>query len=78
MTEVKKRRDGRVYVDVIQNAKGHHVVPPYVARAVPEATVSTPLEWSEVTSKLDPKRFDIRSVVKRVKGKKDLMAGLVR
>src|SRR5207237_7830151 len=38
----KAKRDGRVYVDVMQNARGHHAVPPYVVRAVPAATVSTP------------------------------------
>src|SRR5262249_15356717 len=39
----KARRGRRVYVDVMQNAKGRHVVPPYVLRAVPGAPVSTPL-----------------------------------
>jgi bifunctional non-homologous end joining protein LigD len=40
----KAGRGGRVYVDVMQNARGHRAVPPYVLRAVPQATVSTPLE----------------------------------
>lgn len=62
---LKDARDGRVYVDVIQNARGHHAVPPYVLRATPGATVSTPLEWKDVNAKLDPKRFDIRTVFKR-------------
>src|SRR5215208_6215820 len=71
---LKAGRDGRVYVDVIQNARGHHAVPPYVLRATPGATVSTPLEWKELNSKLDPKRFTIDTVFPRLKGKKDLMA----
>jgi len=62
---LKSERDGRVYVDVIQNARGHHAVPPYVLRATPGATVSTPLEWKEVTPKLDPKRFDIKTALAR-------------
>ena len=70
----KAERDGRVYVDVIQNARGHHAVPPYVLRATPGATVSTPLEWKEVNSKLDPKRFTIDTIFPRLKGKKDRMA----
>lgn len=73
---LKARRGGRVYIDVIQNAEGHHVVPPYVLRAVPEATVSTPLEWKEVTRKLDPARFTSDEVVKRVQRKGDLMGEL--
>jgi bifunctional non-homologous end joining protein LigD len=63
---LKARRGKRVYVDVMQNALGHHVVPPYVLRATPLATVSTPLEWKQVNAKLDPKRFDIRTVFKQL------------
>ena len=34
----KAKRGDRVYIDVMQNARGHHAVPPYVLRAVPGAT----------------------------------------
>ena len=61
----KAGRGGRVYVDVMQNARGHHAVPPYVLRAVPAATVSTPLEWKELTAKLDPGRFTLKTAPKR-------------
>lgn len=65
--EVRKvKRGGRVYVDVLQNARGHHAVPPYVLRPVPEATVSTPLRWSELKPDLDPKRFTLRTVPARL------------
>jgi bifunctional non-homologous end joining protein LigD len=66
---IAKRR-GRVYVDVMQNALGRHVVPPYVLRAVPEATVSTPLEWREVTARLNPKKFTTDAVLARLKRRK--------
>lgn len=74
-TEIRKaKRDGRVYVDVMQNARGHHAVPPYVLRPVPGATASTPLRWSELKSDLDPKRFDLRTVPARIaRQKKDPM-----
>jgi bifunctional non-homologous end joining protein LigD len=62
---LKAKRGSRVYVDVIQNGPGKHAVPPYVVRATPGATVSTPLEWKEVTAKLDPKRFDVRTAPRR-------------
>ncbi len=66
-TEIRKvKRGDRVYVDVMQNARGHHAVPPYVIRAVPEASVSTPLHWRELTDDLDPTRFNIRSVPNRI------------
>ena len=73
---LKSEREGRVYMDVIQNAKGHHAVPPYVVRATPSATVSTPLEWKEVTAKLDPKRFNAQTVAKRFSKGPDPLAVL--
>ena len=60
------RRGSRVYVDAMQNAKGKHSVPPYVLRATPAATVSMPLEWKELTAKLSPKQFDLKTAVKRI------------
>jgi bifunctional non-homologous end joining protein LigD len=71
-----KDRGGRLYLDVMQNVKGHHVVPPYVVRAVAGATVSMPVEWREMTARLTPGRFDIRSALKRLEGEPDLMRGL--
>jgi bifunctional non-homologous end joining protein LigD len=59
----KAKRADRVYIDVLQNARGHHAVPPYVLRAVPGATISTPLDWKEVTNKLDPRSFTAKKVL---------------
>lgn len=67
----KAKRSGRLYLDVMQNARGHHVVPPYVARATPGATVSTPLRWSELTDALTPAKFDLRSIFRRLSRLKD-------
>lgn len=64
---LKSERHGHVYVDVIQNARGHHVVPPYVLRAVPRATVSAPLEWDELTSRLNPAKFTPDVVLQRIR-----------
>jgi bifunctional non-homologous end joining protein LigD len=75
----KANRGQRVYIDVMQNARGHHAVPPYVLRAVPRATTSTPLAWKEVTAKLDPGSFTPERVVSRLaRLKVDPMAGLLR
>lgn len=74
----KAKRGGRVYVDVLQNARGHHAVPPYVLRAVSGATVSTPLLWAEVKEGLDPRRFTSRTVPARIaRQKADPVAVLV-
>jgi len=75
---LKSAREGRVYVDVIQNARGHHAVPPYVIRAVPHATVSTPLEWDELTARLNPGKFTMKVALERVrKQKHDPLAELL-
>ncbi len=75
----KAKRGERVYIDVLQNARGHHAVPPYVLRAVPGATVSTPLDWREVTDKLDPAAFTLKKVVARLaRQKHDPMAGFLK
>jgi bifunctional non-homologous end joining protein LigD len=61
----KTKRGDRVYIDVLQNARGHHAVPPYVLRAVPGATVSTPLDWKEVAEGLDPGAFTLKRALAR-------------
>ncbi len=61
------KKPGKVFVDYLQNSHGRTMVSPYSLRAVPEATVSTPLEWSEVKKGIKPTEFNIFSVVKREK-----------
>ncbi len=74
----KAKRGHRVYVDVMQNAKGRHAVPPYVLRAVPGAFVSTPLSWSELTPALDPAQFNLKTIFRRLaRQKRDPIAELV-
>jgi bifunctional non-homologous end joining protein LigD len=75
----KAKRGTRVYVDVMQNAKGHHAVPPYVLRAVPGAPVSTPLRWQELTPHLDPRAYNLKTIFQRLaRQRHDPMAGLLR
>jgi bifunctional non-homologous end joining protein LigD len=65
LSETKK--PGTVLVDYLQNSHGRTMVCPYSLRAVPEAAVSTPVEWSEVGKGIKPTEFNIFSVVKREK-----------
>lgn len=60
------KRGARVYVDAMQNARGKHVVPPYVLRATERGTVSMPLAWKELTAKLSPQQFDLKKALKRI------------
>jgi bifunctional non-homologous end joining protein LigD len=75
----KAKRGTRVYIDVMQNANGHHAVSPYVLRAVPGAPVSTPLRWQELTPHLDPGKYNLKTIFRRlVRQRHDPMAGLLR
>lgn len=63
---MKAKRGGRLYLDALQNGEGKTIVAPYTLRDTPEATVSMPLEWSEVTRKLDPGKFTLKTARKRL------------
>jgi bifunctional non-homologous end joining protein LigD len=78
--EIRKAKRGkRVYIDTLQNARGHHAVPPYVVRPVPGAPVSMPLAWSELTGRLRPGQFTVKNALKRLAGQKsDPIAPLLR
>ena len=67
ITRQVSRRGGKVYIDYLQNGAGRLLAAPFSARPVPGALVSAPLQWSEVTAKLDLRRFTIRTVPARMR-----------
>lgn len=64
-------RKGKVYVDALQNGRGKLLAAPYSVRPLPGAPVSTPLAWSEVGPRLDVRTFNIRSVPRRLRQRKE-------
>ncbi|HVN38857.1 MAG TPA: DNA ligase D [Myxococcota bacterium] len=62
-----RRRDGKVYVDALQNGHGKLLVAPFSARPVPGARVSMPLRWRDVTARLDPAQFHLRNAPARMR-----------
>jgi bifunctional non-homologous end joining protein LigD len=68
------QRRGRLYLDCMQNGYGKTVVAPYSPRAIDGAPVSAPLQWSEITKKLDPLKFNIRTMPDRLAKVGDLFA----
>ncbi len=77
MDRLVTKRGDKVYVDTGQTGTSRAIVAPYSVRAVPGATVSTPLTWDEVTSDLDPRAFTIESVPVRIARRGDLLRGLL-
>jgi bifunctional non-homologous end joining protein LigD len=61
------QRDGKVYLDFLQNRRSQTIVPPYSVRPVRGASVSTPLQWDELEENdLSPRQFTIHTVPSRV------------
>lgn len=75
---ISARRETQVYVDYGQNARGKTVAAAYGVRARAGATVSTPLEWSELTDELDPREFTIRNVPERIARVGDLYGAAMK
>jgi bifunctional non-homologous end joining protein LigD len=59
---IDTKKPNKVFVDYTQNSHGRTMVCPYSLRGTPEATVSTPLDWSDVKKKIKPAEFTIFSV----------------
>ncbi len=69
-----RSRGGKVYVDWGQNGHGQTIVAPFAVRPLPAAPVSCPLHWEEVTARLEPGRFTIKTAPARVEKQGDPMA----
>ncbi len=74
---LSKRREDQIYIDYLQNRRGQTLASAYSVRPKPGATVSAPLEWSEVKKGLKPADFTIKNMLERVKKKGDLFEGVL-
>jgi bifunctional non-homologous end joining protein LigD len=75
----KARRKGKVLIDWSQNDRNKTTVCAYSLRATERPTVSTPVEWAEVSAALeagDPQAlaFEAHAVLERVAERGDLLA----
>src|SRR5689334_6117810 len=72
----KRKRGGRLFVDVNRNAYAATAVPPYGVRPRPGAPVATPLAWDELSDRrLTAQRYTLRTVLDR---DPDVWAGIGR
>ena len=71
---VVARRPKNIYIDYLQNVKGKTVASVYSPRARPGAPVSAPLRWEELRRSIDPRKFNIKNMKRRLKRVGDLFA----
>jgi bifunctional non-homologous end joining protein LigD len=62
----KTARRGRIFIDYLRNGRGATAVAAYSTRALPAATVSTPLDWSELSDGIRSDHFRIDNLRKRL------------
>lgn len=72
----KDQRGGRVYLDALRMALGATVVPPYVVRATPQASVSMPVTWDELADLPHAQIYTVANALDRLAQVGDLWAGL--
>jgi bifunctional non-homologous end joining protein LigD len=65
-TAAKRARGGRIFVDYLRNDRGSTAVAAYSTRALPQASVSTPLEWDELSEGLRSDHFTVGNVRHRL------------
>jgi bifunctional non-homologous end joining protein LigD len=74
---LSKRSKSQIYMDYLQNRKGQTIACVYSLRPKKGATVSTPLDWSEVKKGLTPQQFTIKTLPQRIKKTGDLFAPML-
>jgi bifunctional non-homologous end joining protein LigD len=65
-TIAKRARRGRVFIDYLRNDPGSTAVAAYSPRSSPQASVSTPLEWDELSEGLRSDHFTVGNVRHRL------------
>lgn len=63
-------REGKVYIDYLQNGHGRLIVAPFSVRPLPGAPVSMPLSWSQVTKRLSIERFNLDTAPRMLAARK--------
>jgi bifunctional non-homologous end joining protein LigD len=71
----KQGRDDKILVDYLRNNRTNTAVCAYSARRRETIPVSVPIAWDELSTRLRPQRWTIRTVPKRVRDSADAWDG---
>lgn len=69
---IVKKRNGKMYLDFLQNRPQATLATAYSLRPKPDATVSMPLHWEEVKKGLKMQDFTIHNAIARIKEEGDI------
>ena len=75
VTFAKRGRERQILVDYLRNNRTNTSVAAYSVRARPQATVSMPLAWDELSRQQPPERWTTRTAPKRIVTEPDPWAG---
>ncbi len=70
-------RADKVYLDYLQNGRGKLIASPYSVRPRAAAPVLMPLRWSQLTSRLRPARWTIRTALREIERRGDPLIGVL-
>jgi bifunctional non-homologous end joining protein LigD len=65
-TVAKRARQGRILIDYLRNGRGATAVAAYSTRGHPQASVSTPLEWEELSEGLKADHYTVDNIGHRL------------
>lgn len=74
----KRERQGKIYIDYRQNSRSKTIPAPYSLRPTENATISTPLEWKELSAGIKPEDFTLANIKDRLDEKGDLWSDLLK
>jgi bifunctional non-homologous end joining protein LigD len=77
-TFAKHKRERQILIDYLRNNRTNTSVAAYSARARAAATVSVPIAWEELTARLRPDSWTMRTVPKLLAARKDPWAAYFR
>jgi bifunctional non-homologous end joining protein LigD len=63
----KRARSGRIFIDYLRNGRGSTAVAAYSTRSLPQASVSTPIGWDEVSEGLKADHYTLDNIWHRLK-----------